>query len=242
MSLSSSNAERAKRTKTNDTTSQAQRPRLTTPDLEFEYDQTQLRNPRSTPGRIGKPRYEEDDIPHDLKECFDNDYYVPKPESGMLDEGSKSDPRDVFHNIHRCIDKGPNGSPTTNNAEFQIYYNKAVQWSKPRALTRREMIDGMDGAIDQDRPDQEQMFNVFFTEDSRPGNSIEETDVVDYVKDKVSKDLDIPWYQIGPKQLEQWEEKGFRKVVYKDWWKEPTAEQQRRIMKMPGGADLRKHL
>ncbi|KAI5235972.1 hypothetical protein E4T42_09578 [Aureobasidium subglaciale] len=216
MSLSSSNAERAKRTKTNDTTSQAQRPRLTTPDLEFEYDQTQLRNPRSTPGRIGKPRYEEDDIPHDLKECFDNDYYVPKPESGMLDEGSKSDPRDVFHNIHRCIDKGPNGSPTTNNAEFQIYYNKAVQWK--------------------------QMFNVFFTEDSRPGDSTEETDVVDYLKDKVSKDLDIPWYQIGPKQLEQWEEKGFRKVVYKDWWKGPTAEQQRRIMKMPGGADLRKHL
>ncbi|KAH8161814.1 hypothetical protein CIB48_g6435 [Xylaria polymorpha] len=35
------------------------RPRLTTPDLEFDYDRSQLRDPRPTPGRTRQPRLEE---------------------------------------------------------------------------------------------------------------------------------------------------------------------------------------
>ncbi|KAI5276516.1 hypothetical protein E4T47_00558 [Aureobasidium subglaciale] len=54
--------------------------------------------------------------------------------------------------------------------------------------------------------------------------------------------LDIPWHQIGPKQLGRWEGKDFKKVVYKDWWKEHTVEEQRRMTKMTCGADSRKHL
>ncbi|KAI5248467.1 hypothetical protein E4T43_01198 [Aureobasidium subglaciale] len=154
-------SERAKRTKTKDTTSQAQRPRLTTPDLEFEYDRTQLRDPRSKPGRTGEPRYEEDDIPVDLKERFDNDYYVPKPESGMFVEGSRSDPRDVFHNIHRCIDTGLMGHQLPTMLDSILITTRRCSGVNQELLP----TSGMDEAIDQDRRDQEQMFDVFFTED-----------------------------------------------------------------------------
>ncbi|KUI67698.1 hypothetical protein VM1G_03203 [Cytospora mali] len=36
-------------------------PRLTTPDLEFDYDRSKLKDPRPTPGREARPRYEEMD-------------------------------------------------------------------------------------------------------------------------------------------------------------------------------------
>lgn len=32
------------------------RTRLTTPDIQFDYDRSQLRDPRQTPGRGGRPR------------------------------------------------------------------------------------------------------------------------------------------------------------------------------------------
>ena len=51
--------------------------------------------------------------------------------------------------------------------------------------------------------------------------------VEDYVKDQVSKDLGVPWHQIKPRQLEQWLEKGNEKVVFKDWWKEPSEEEKK---------------
>ncbi|KAI5200897.1 hypothetical protein E4T39_05423 [Aureobasidium subglaciale] len=82
-------------------------------------------------------------------------------------------------------------------------------------------------SIDRDRRKQEQMIDVFITKDSRPGDSMEDSDVGDY---------------ISPEQLKQWEEKGFQKVVCKDWSKEPTAEEQRRMTKMTSGADLRNYL
>ena len=35
------------------------KPRLTTPDLEYDYDRSQLRDPRPTPGRRARPRWDD---------------------------------------------------------------------------------------------------------------------------------------------------------------------------------------
>jgi hypothetical protein len=66
--------------------------------------------------------------------------------------------------------------------------------------------------------------------------------VKDYVKDHVSKDLDIPWHQIKPEQVKMWRDKGFQPVEYEEWWHEPTAEERKRNMKIMSGASLRKDL
>lgn len=54
-----------KSTKSNNETSEENqpKPRLTTPDLEFDYDRSQLRDQRPTPGRKARPRYDCFSIP-----------------------------------------------------------------------------------------------------------------------------------------------------------------------------------
>ncbi|THV63444.1 hypothetical protein D6D27_10614, partial [Aureobasidium pullulans] len=128
-------AEQAKKQKIQYDKPGTQKPRLTTPDLEFEYDRSQLRDSRPTPGRIARPRYDKFSLSEDLNQHFENDFYVPKPERppGRLDrvqkdelfvEQTRLDPRAAFHDLHKCLDKGPNGSPTADNAGFQLDYEK----------------------------------------------------------------------------------------------------------------------
>ena len=72
-----------KRTKTKDTgkTTGTEKPRLTTPDVEFDYDRSQLRDPRPTPGRIKRPRYDDFSCPDDLKAKFKTEFEVRKPDT-----------------------------------------------------------------------------------------------------------------------------------------------------------------
>lgn len=64
---------------------EAEKPRLTTPDIEFEYDRSQLRDPRTTPGRNAKPRYDEIDILEGLRAEISLKFHVPKPERPKVD-------------------------------------------------------------------------------------------------------------------------------------------------------------
>ncbi|THZ32479.1 hypothetical protein D6C89_00268 [Aureobasidium pullulans] len=245
-------ARQAKKHKPSDDKPGAQKPRLTTPDLEFEYDRSQLRDPRPTPGRIARPRYDKFSLSEDLNQHFENDFYVPKPERppGRLDrvqkdelfvEQSRLDPRAAFHDLHKCLDKGPNGSPTADNAGFQLDYEKVQDWDRPQPYNKRAMIRGMDRAVDKARSEEDQIFDVFFVDGERPDDNASHI-AKDYVKDQISKDLNVPWHQIKPEHAKQWEEQGFKRVVFKDWWKEPTQEERRRFSNMLKGAALRKDL
>ncbi|OBW64789.1 MAG: Adenine nucleotide alpha hydrolases-like protein [Aureobasidium pullulans] len=242
----------AKKQKSSDDKPGAQKPRLTTPDLEFEYDRSQLRDSRPTPGRIARPRYDKFSLSEDLNQHFENDFYVPKPERppGRLDrvqkdelfvEQSRLDPRAAFHDLHKCLDKGPNGSPTADNAGFQLDYEKVQDWDRPQPYNKRAMIRGMDRAVDKARSEEDQIFDVFFVDGERPDDNASHI-AKDYVKDLISKDLNVPWHQINPDHAKQWEKQGFKKVVFKDWWKEPTQEERRRFSNMLKGAALRKDL
>ena len=242
----------AKKQKSSDDKPGAQKPRLTTPDLEFEYDRSQLRDPRATRGRIARPRYDKFSLSEDLNQHFENDFYVPKPERppGRLDrvqkdelfvEQSRLDPRAAFHDLHKCLDKGPNGSPTADNAGFQLDYEKVQDWDRPQPYNKRAMIRGMDRAVDKARSEEDQIFDVFFVDGERPDDNTSHL-AKDYVKDQISKDLNVPWHQIKPEHAKQWEKQGFKKVVFKDWWKEPTQEERRRFSNMLKGAALRKDL
>lgn len=220
------------------------KPRLTTPDLEYDYDRSQLRDQRQTPGRVRRPRLNDRELDDDFRERF----YIPtveKPKgvSKNSDEffamKALADPSYSFHDLHVCHKKGRNGSPTYDDAGFQLDWEKVDRWMKPQPYNKRKMVSGMERAMERAENEQAAMYKSFFVEGKGPDNSAE---CKDYIKDHVSKDLGIPWHQIDSKKVKEWEERGFSKVKLEDWWHVPNKEERKRMMKMMTGASLRKDL
>ncbi|KAI1476393.1 hypothetical protein F4774DRAFT_428018 [Daldinia eschscholtzii] len=223
------------------------KPRLTTPDLEFDYDRSQLRDPRPTPGRVKRPRWEKDDMPDDLKERF----YIPRPEKPkgrldalekrlLLDAETEMDPSETFHDLHKCHKKGRDGSPTYDAAGFELDWNKVDGWMRPKSYTKSGAVSRMEKVVNKMEREEREMYKIFFVDGKGP--EAEPTIVIEYLQDHVSKDLGIPWHQIGPKQLVEWEKKGFPKQKAEKWWREPNETEELRMMKMSTGADFRKDL
>lgn len=126
----------------------------------FDYDRAQLRDPRPTPGRRARPRYDEFDIPADLKEHLLSSREVPKPEKSkgrlnrvrkdqLFKEESLMNPLSTFHDLDRCHQKGREGSPTYDSAGFQLESSKVANWMKPTPYSKQNMIRGMDRAIEK---------------------------------------------------------------------------------------------
>jgi hypothetical protein len=115
-----------------------------------------------------------------------------------------------------------------------------AEWRKPQAYNNNKtMVRNMGRALDRAESEEKRMFEQFFNE--MPEASIDtRRKMKDYVKDHVSKDLDIPWHQITSEKVKLWREKGFQPVKYEDWWKEPTVEESKRMLRMMSGASLRK--
>jgi hypothetical protein len=225
------------------------KPRLTTPDLEFDHDRFKLRDPRPTPGRDARPRYSSVDIPGDLKTQLEATQEIPEPEKpkGRLNAAKKNDlfiaearmnPLKSFHALYRCYDKGRDGSPTYDDAGFQLDYDKVADWMKPRPYSKKRMVNGMDKAMQRDEQRRKEMFALFFEKTESELHLRAEG----VMKDQVSKDIGVPWHQIGPGQVKVWRDKGFKPVKYEEWWTEPTEEDEKREGKMLRGASLRKHI
>ncbi|KAI0160395.1 hypothetical protein GGR57DRAFT_499804 [Xylariaceae sp. FL1272] len=227
----------------------SQKPRLTTPDLQFDYDRSQLRDPRPTPGRVQRPMLRGD---QEVTEEFKSNFFIPKPEKpkGRLTAGQKDkvfgeqaflDPSQTFHNLHVCYRKGRDGSPTYDEGGFQLDYDKVAEWMRPKSYSKSRIVKSMDRRLAQGQQEDEEIFGIFFAD---PEN-------VDYnqrlqskfhVKDRISKDLGIPFHQIGPQHAREWQQKGFEKHVFSEWWKPHTKEEWKREMKMHTGSRLRKDL
>jgi hypothetical protein len=224
------------------------RPRLTSPDLEFDYDRSQLRDPRPTPGRVKRPRRGEYDLSDDWKSQF----YIPEPQkpSGRLNSIQKDilfeeqallDPSKSFHDLFICHKKGPKGSPTYDFAGFQLDWNKVDHWMDPTPYNKRAMVKGMERAVNQMQKDLRQMSEIFFKDGKAP-TGIDDHIYEDYMKDHVSKDLGVPIHQITPAHFREWEKKGFTKVNANSWWRAPNDEEKKRKSNMLCGASLRKDL
>ena len=226
------------------------KPRLTTLDIEFDYDRSKLRDPRSTPGRNARPRYNSRDIPNDLKAQLEATREIPKPElpkTGRLTNAVKSEliraearmnPLGIFHDLYRCYDKGRDSSPTYDEAGFQLDYDKVAEWMKPQTYNKKRMMNSMDKSLQKKEQSQKEMFGLFFQNtEIEPHFRVEGA-----MKDQVSKDIGVPWHQIGPEQVRIWREKGFQPVNYDEWKNEPSEEDNKRASKMSMGCSMRKHL
>ncbi|KAJ4264326.1 hypothetical protein NW762_005522 [Fusarium torreyae] len=209
-----------------------QKPRLTSPDLEFDFDHSQIRDPRATPGRVRRPRYDEHDM--NMSQEFISRFQSPK------DKNDNKYPTYCFYDLYQCHRKGPNGSPTYDSAGFQLDYNKVEKWMKPVSYNKKRMVNSMERSLKRSEEERKVMYDIFFVDGKGPddmGGFIE-----DQIKDQVSKDLGVPWHQIDSKQMKKWEERGFEKVKANEWWHRVNDVEKDRFMKMMGGAALRKDL
>ncbi|KAK5073061.1 hypothetical protein LTR64_000530 [Lithohypha guttulata] len=185
---------------------QATRPRLTTPDLEFDYDRSQLRDPRPTPGYVRRPRHEDLDYKGEVgKQQFRDRFYIPEPEKpkGRLNAYQKDelygqkallDPMMIFHDLHVCYEKGPNGSRTYDSAGFQLSYSKVRSWMQPRAYNKKSIMNSMGRSLARGESEIEQIYRIFFTDGKVPED---EFSMMDYIKDKISKDIGVPFHRSG---------------------------------------------
>jgi hypothetical protein len=115
---------------------------------------------------------------------------------------------------------------------------------KPQTYNKQKTVRGMDRAVDRAQREEDRIFELFFSTKFKDEEQASMRYAVKkYVNDQVSKDLDIPYHQIGSEQVQTRRDKGFVPVNYHDWWKGPTEEEKKKmIMKMLSGASLRKDL
>lgn len=208
--------------------------------MEFDFDRTQLRDQRPTPGRINRPRLTHGELDDEFKERF----YIPevsKSSKASFAKQALADPSYTFHDLHVCHKKGPNGSPTYDEAGFQLDWCKVDKWMKPTSYSKSRAVNGMNRALERAAKEEKTMYDAFFVDGKGPDNT-SSCQVTNYIKDHVSKDLHVPWHQIDAKRVSEWEKKGFPQQKADEWWREPNEEEKKRMLKMMTGASLRKDL
>lgn len=191
------------------------------------------------------------DVPAELKEEISQKFHIPKPEKlkGRLNWMQKDNlvrqeglmnPLHCFHAEYKMRKKGRDGSPTCDAAGFVLDRKRRVDGDKRNArATKSSMVNDMERHLERVAREEKETFKIFFKGEA-PRDA--DMDVKDYIQDHVSKDLGLAWHQIGPGELKQWEARGFEKQGFETWWREPNAEEKKRISKMQRGCIFRKDL
>lgn len=217
-------------------------PRLTTPDLEFDWDRSQLKDPRPTPGREARPRYDKFDIPAELAARRPPSPKKPKgrlnamQKDALFGQKTRTDPTESFHDLYKCRDKGRNGSPTYDSAGFRLDYDKVMNWFEPRAYNKKAMVNGMEEAFARAQSLEEHMMQAFFEKDARTREEkARQSPVVEgLVMDTISKDLGVPRHKIGHAEIDMWEQRGFQKHKVEDWLTFSNEDQKRHFKMLQG--------
>jgi hypothetical protein len=168
---SSAKEAKKKRSDKNDGNAQQSKPRLTTSNLEFDYDRSQLRDSRPTPGRKARPRWAPIGAPQEIKDWVNESFYIAKPRkpTGRLNAAQKDrlyidesrlDPFSTFHHLYRCHDKGRDGSPTHDEGGFELDWEKVDEWTKPHVYNKQKMMRSMDEAVSSMKSEQQQIYTL----------------------------------------------------------------------------------
>jgi hypothetical protein len=156
-------------------------------------------------------------------------------------EASLLNPFTTFHATYRCREKGRDGSPTYDEAGFELDWEKVNETLKPQAYNKKKIVRGMENAVSRIQRERDEMFRCFFVEGHWPDELRTPNNLIeDFLKDQVSKDLGVLHHQVGPETLKQWRERGFQPVRFEEWWKEPNEEERKRMRRLSGGKAIRK--
>lgn len=143
----------------------------------------------------------------------------------------------IHYRLYVCHAKGPNGSPTYDKSGFQLDWHKVDDWMRPKPYNKNRIMNGMNKAVDKAQQDSSAMAAIFFEKGEAPENP----HLADNGpwKDRVSKDLGVPWHKVGVKEFEQWDKKGFTKARKGDY-ENLSVEEKARMLRLLSGASLRK--
>lgn len=156
-------------------------------------------------------------------------------------EHALKDPNHVFHELYVCFYKGPNGSPTYDEAGFELDYDKVARWIQPEAYNKSKMMSSMDRSIARRAEERKKMAKIFFEPGAVPADHPELCRDEEYWKDRVSKDLGVPWHKIGVEHFEEWEKLGFPKAKAGEYmYCNASKADKDRMMGLLTGASLRK--
>lgn len=97
-------------------------------------------------------------------------------------------------------------------------------------------MNGMDRRLKRADKERREMFKAFFAREPPTDQG-----VLDYVKDRILKDMGVPWHQIGVEEARTWR-KTHEPFVAEGWWTKPDEEEWKRMIKMMGGCVLRLHV
>lgn len=106
---------------------------------------------------------------------------------------------------------------------------------KPKAYNKKRILRNMDNHLAKAAEDDKRMAEIFFEKGEAP----KDYRGVNFWKDRVSKDLGVPWHKITVGHFEEWEKKGFRKAR-KGEYENFTEEEKKRELRLMMGASLRK--
>jgi len=109
---------------------------------------------------------------------------------------------------------------------------------EPQTYNKGKIMRGMDRAVNKAQKDAKKMAAIFFVKGEAPERP-EYCEGTDYWKDRVSKDLNVPWHRIEVEHFEEWQKKGFKKARKGEYETFSEAEENR-MMRLMSGASLRK--
>ena len=106
------------------------------------------RDPRPTPGRRARPRWDDISAPQEIKDRVSDSFYIPKPtkppgrlnvalKNTMFRDECRLNPFAHFHKLYTCHDKGREGSPTYDHGGLELDYEKVNDWMKPQAYNKK---------------------------------------------------------------------------------------------------------
>ncbi|KAH6721737.1 hypothetical protein BKA61DRAFT_505885 [Leptodontidium sp. MPI-SDFR-AT-0119] len=199
-------------------------------------------NREHTPGRDGPIKEERRSVTPDIKPFKGEPGKKVRKTAYEKNEEYKKFIREnedhTFHELYVCFDKGPNGSPTYDKSGFQLDYHKVADWMKPKGYNKSRIVNGMEKAIARAQSESQQMAEIFFEKGEAPADT-KNCRGTDYWKDRVSKDLNVPWHKITVEHFKEWERKGFKKAR-KGEYEDFTEEERKRMLRLMSGASLRK--
>lgn len=110
---------------------------------------------------------------------------------------------------------------------------------KPTPYNKSKVVKGMERTVARMKTESEQMAEIFFEKGEAPTDTMKLSSGNGYWKDRVSKDLNVPWHKITVEHFKEWEKKGFKKARRGEY-ENPTEEERKRMLRLMNGASLRK--
>ncbi|KAK7535770.1 uncharacterized protein J3D65DRAFT_388806 [Phyllosticta citribraziliensis] len=149
-------------------------------------------------------------------------------------------PDSFSHATHLCASRGPNGPPTYDSAGYLLDYEKCSKVTQPSGVPRpsRKSWKAEEKRMEHDEQEALEMTQLFFEPGAAPAKEDIQSAVIDHWRDRVSKDLGVPWHAIGLEQFREWDQKGFAKAKEGEYRDFDQVEKER-MMELHSGSYFR---